>query len=52
VEVVWVISPNLQQVHIFTQNSNVICIGDMPCPAAPVLSDFQMTANEIFAKPP
>ena len=52
VEVVWLISPKLEQVHIYTNDRKTICKGDMICSAAPVLPEFQISANDIFRKPP
>ncbi|MFN4256605.1 MAG: Uma2 family endonuclease [Saprospiraceae bacterium] len=52
VEVVWLISPKLEQVHIYTSDKKSICKGDMLCSAAPVLPEFQISANDIFRKPP
>lgn len=51
VEVVWLISPNLEQVHIFAGGDSTICTGEMMCSAAPVLPGFEMSANAIFEKP-
>lgn len=51
VGVVWLISPNLEQVHIFAGGDSTICTGEMMCSAAPVLPGFEMSANAIFEKP-
>lgn len=51
VAVVWLISPSLEQVHIFAGGESAICTGDMLCSAAPVLPDFEMSAAAIFEKP-
>lgn len=51
VEVVWLISPKLEQVHIYTISDRQICTGEDICSAAPVLPHFQLRATEIFAKP-
>jgi len=52
VKVVWLIFPDLDQVHVYTSIFDItICKGDKVCSAAPVLPDFGMTASEVFAKP-
>lgn len=52
VKVVWLVFPDLDQVHIYTSIFDVtICKDDKVCSAAPVLQDFEMTAGEIFARP-
>lgn len=52
VKVVWLIFPDLDQVHIYISIFDVtICKDDKVCSAAPVLPDFNMTAGEIFARP-
>lgn len=51
VGVVWLISPSLEQVHIFAAGVSMICTGDMLCSAAPVLPGFEISANAIFEKP-
>ncbi len=52
VKVVWLIFPDLDQVHVYTSIFDItICKGDKVCSAAPVLPDFDMTAAEVFAKP-
>ena len=50
VEVVWVVFPKLKKVEIYTSVQNVaICFDKNICSAAPVLSDFKITVNELFA---
>lgn len=50
VQVVWVIFPKLKQVKIYHSIRDItVCLGDDVCSAAPVLPDFQITVNEIFA---
>lgn len=51
VVVIWLISPRLEQVHVYSGDKNVICKGDDLCSAAPVLPDFQISAKDIFRKP-
>ncbi len=51
VEVVWVISPARNQVWVHSENSSWHCSGDQICSAAPVLPEFQITAEELFRKP-
>lgn len=55
VKVVWHIFPTQEQVHVY-HGKNLsqmnVCIGDDNCTAAPVLSDFVMSATAIFQKPP
>lgn len=51
VGVVWLISPSLEQVHIFAGGGSTICTGEMMCSAAPVLPGFEISANAIFEKP-
>jgi Uma2 family endonuclease len=51
VKVIWLISPALEQVHVFAEGKKAICKGDMPCSADPVLPNLQITANELFRKP-
>jgi len=50
VQLVWVIFPQIQKVEVWRSVRDVtICFGDDVCTAAPVLDDFQLTVNEIFA---
>jgi Uma2 family endonuclease len=51
VEVVWLIMPENEAVHIYTSRKNVkICTEKDVCSAAPVLPDFEIRAEDIFAK--
>lgn len=51
VKVIWQIRPRTQSVHVYTSPTAVtICTDDRVCSAAPVLSDFEMTAREVFEK--
>ena len=55
VQVVWLILPNHRQVQVFSGerlNRMTVCIEDDLCSAGPVLPMFEMTANEVFLKPP
>lgn len=51
VAVVWLISPKLEQVHVFSGDRSSICKGKDICSAAPALPAFQISAAEIFKKP-
>ncbi|NJN33889.1 MAG: Uma2 family endonuclease [Saprospiraceae bacterium] len=49
VGVVWHIFPEQKMVYIFTSVKNItVCEGEDICSAAPVLPDFQISANAIF----
>jgi Uma2 family endonuclease len=51
VQVVWQILPNTKTVKVYTSPKQVtICRDADICSAAPVLADFQVTANYIFSK--
>jgi Uma2 family endonuclease len=51
VQVVWQILPITKTVKVYTSPKNVtICRDTDICSAAPVLADFQVTANYIFGK--
>jgi len=55
VQVVWLILPNHRQVQVFSGeklNRMTVCMDDDLCSAAPVLPAFEMTANDVFQKPP
>lgn len=52
VKVVWHIYPDLQEVHIFRGEKMVICAGEEKCSANPVIPGFELSANQIFQKPP
>jgi Uma2 family endonuclease len=50
IEVVWVILPRVKKVEVYTSVKNMtICFGDDICSAAPVLPDFTISVNELFA---
>ncbi len=50
VGVVWLILPEEKTVHIYTSRKNVqICTDDDICSAKPVLPDFEISVNDIFA---
>lgn len=49
VPVVWHIFPSLEEVHVYHGREMKIYKGDEKCSAAPVMPDFTLTVNEIFA---
>lgn len=50
VQVVWVIFPKLKQVKVYRSVRDItVRFGDDICSAAPVLPDFEMSVNDIFA---
>jgi Uma2 family endonuclease len=52
VQVVWQIYPVNQLMYIYTARKQVvICLEDDVCSAAPVLPDFAIRVNELFALP-
>jgi Uma2 family endonuclease len=54
VQVVWHIFPLLEEIHVYTNedlNSMTICKGDVICSANPLLTNFALTASDIFRKP-
>ena len=51
VAVVWLISPKLEQVHLFSGDKSAICRGGDVCSAEPALRGFEIRAEEIFKKP-
>ena len=52
VQVVWQIYPNNQLMYIYTARKQVvICLDDDICSAAPVLPDFTIRVNDLFALP-
>lgn len=52
VQVVWHIYPENQVVYVYTSRKSVkICTDDDICSAAPVLPDFEISVNELFALP-
>lgn len=52
VQVVWNIIPEQEVVYVYTARKHVtICLEDDICSAAPVLSDFTISVNTLFAQP-
>ena len=52
VQVVWNIIPEQEVVYVYTSRRQVvICLEDDICSAAPVLPDFTISVNELFALP-
>lgn len=52
VQVVWHIYPENQVVYVYTSRKSVkICTDHDICSASPVLPDFEITTNELFALP-
>lgn len=50
VQVLWVIVPHSKKVEVYRSPKDVtICFGDDRCSAAPVLPDFELSVNELFA---
>jgi Uma2 family endonuclease len=50
VQVVWNILPEQEVVYVYTSRKNVIlCLGDDVCSAAPVLPEFNISVNTLFA---
>ncbi len=55
VEVVWHIFPKINEVHVYIGlglKKMTVCTGGDICSAAPVLADFEISADAIFQKPP
>lgn len=53
VQVVWLIYPSLQEVHVYAGanlDRMTVCTGETLCSAAPVLPDFTVAAREVFRK--
>lgn len=51
VKVVWLVYPNEQEVEVFTSYKQVkICTGDDIYSASPVLPDFEIGVDDIFAE--
>ena len=49
VQVYWQIQRQHELVYIYTSPTNVtVCKGDTICSAAPVMPDFQISANDLF----
>lgn len=52
VQVVWNIIPEHEVVYVYTSRKNVtICLENDVCSAAPVLPDFTISVNTLFAQP-
>lgn len=52
VKVVWNITPEHEVVYVYTSRKTVtICLEDDLCQAAPVLPDFSLSVNALFAQP-
>lgn len=52
VSVVWTINPEQEVVYVYTSRKNVmICLEDDSCSAAPVLPNFTISVNALFAPP-
>ena len=52
VQVVWNINPEQEVVYVYTSRKQVtICLDDDICAAAPVLPDFSISVNNLFALP-
>lgn len=50
VKVVWLIYHEEQSIHVYTSRKTVkICTDDDICSASPVMPDFEITVNDIFA---
>jgi len=50
-KVLWQIIPEEQSVYVYTSPTQVtICEGSKVCPAAPVIPDFEIAAEDIFSK--
>ncbi|MFN0035539.1 MAG: Uma2 family endonuclease [Saprospiraceae bacterium] len=55
VQTVWLILPKHRQVQVFSgENLNrmTVCTDEDICSASPALPAFEMTANDVFRKPP
>lgn len=52
VEIIWLIMPNLKQVHVFSSPKKVeICTENDICSAKPILPDFEISVNDLFRLP-
>jgi Uma2 family endonuclease len=51
VKVVWLIFPNVEQVHIYIGKTMMVCQEEDICSAAPTLPLFQISVKDIFKKP-
>jgi Uma2 family endonuclease len=51
VKVVWLIFPNVEQVHVYTGKTMMVCQDDDVCSASPALPLFKISVKDIFKKP-
>jgi Uma2 family endonuclease len=51
VKVIWLIFPNVEQVHVYTGKTMMVCQDDDVCSASPALPLFQISVKDIFKKP-
>jgi Uma2 family endonuclease len=51
VKVVWLIFPNVEQVHVYTGKTMMVCQDDDLCSASPTLPLFNISVKDIFKKP-
>lgn len=51
VKVIWLISPELEEVQVYHGVKSVTYRGDETISAAPVLSEFKLTVSEVFQRP-
>jgi len=52
VKVVWHVFPENEVVYVYTSRKQVtICTDNDVCSASPVLPDFEITVNDLFALP-
>jgi Uma2 family endonuclease len=50
VKVMWLIYPENKTIHVYTSRKQVqICTDDDTCSAKPVLPEFELSVNSIFA---
>ncbi len=50
VQVVWNIVPEQEVIYVYTSRKNVmLCLADDVCSAAPILPDFTISVNTLFA---
>jgi len=52
VQVVWHIYPETEAVYVYTSRRNVgVCVENDICSARPVMPDFEISVNDLFAAP-
>ncbi len=51
VKVVWLIFPDLEEIHVYRGVKSVIYAGDQMVSAAPALPAFSLKVNDVFKKP-